>query len=103
MKDDNLLALRDMPACWVKERYGLKEDVRTLQRWARREYGSIPTRKAMLRDKERLATVRRMEDEGLHQNYCSVAQHYRYWPCLIRRSDVGLIFVCRKHAERGDF
>lgn len=103
MHDPEVLeALRDQPPWWVKERYGLKEDVRTLQRWARREYGSIPTRRAVLADRERYKLVLAAESDGLDRRYC-FHQHLSYWPCLLRRTADGLVFVCRKHARRGDF
>lgn len=95
-------ALRDEPAWMVKERFGLPHDVRTLQRWARREYGSIPTRKAMLADRDRYKLVLAAEADGLDRRYC-IQAHHSFWPCLLRRDDVGLVFVCRKHASRGCF
>jgi len=103
MINDILLALCDQPAWIVKERFGLAEDVRTLQRWARREYGTIPTRRQLARrNPEREVLVRRMESGGLHRRYC-VRGHTSFHPCLIRAFRGEHVFVCRKHAVRGDF
>lgn len=102
MNHDVLRDLLDQPAWIVKERYGLEQDVRTLQRWARREYGTIPTRQVMLADRERYKLVLRAEADGLDRRYC-VNGHVSYWPCLLRRIGDGYAFVCRKHSRRGDF
>ena len=87
----------------IKERLGLVQDERTIQRWARKAYGRIPTRREMKRDPQRDAQVQALEAEGLHQNYCSVHQHLSFWPCLVRDTKDGRMFVCRKHARRGDW
>lgn len=103
MRDDILRDLLDQPAWMVKERYGLKQDVRTLQRWARREHGAIPTRQQRGANPDRQGAVSRMIRDGLHEHYCSVEHHGSFWPCLIRDTADGSIFVCRKHARRGDY
>lgn len=95
--------LASLNATEVKERLGLKESERTIQRWAARVYGSIPTRRELARpNPERNALVLRMESEGLDRRYC-VHQHHSFYLCLIRLTDVGHVFVCRKHALRGDW
>lgn len=95
-------APRPMTAGEVKETLGLVQDERTIQRWARAAYGRIPTRRELLHDRDRRELVREVEQEGLSRFYCSVRQHQSYWPCYLRRTDDGWLFVCRKHARRGD-
>lgn len=96
-------APRPMTAGEVKETLGLVQDERTIQRWARSAYGRIPTRAEMLRDPVHEAHARQAEAEGLDRRYCSVHQHLSYWPCLLRATDDGVVFVCRKHARRSDY
>lgn len=97
-------AARPMTAGEVKEKLGLVQDERTIQRWALKAYGRVPTRRELERhNPERDELVRQAEAEGLDRRYCSVRQHLSFWPCLLRRTDDGHLFVCRKHARRGDF
>lgn len=103
LKAEAIELSRSMPAWAVRERLGLAVNDRTIQRWARREYGTIPTRRQLAaRNPEREALVRSMEADGLHRRYC-VRGHTSFWPCLIRGFKGEHVFVCRRHAERGDF
>jgi hypothetical protein len=98
-------APRTMSAGEVKEALGLRQDIRTIQRWARKAYGRVPTRRELMRrNPQREELVRQVESQGLDRRYCSPGQHASYWPCLLRRLTAGgHVFVCRKHARRGDF
>ena len=101
-KYEALVLLESMPASEVIEVLGLKQHISTVTRWAQAEYGVIPTRRQLARkNPEREALMRSMEADGLDRRYCA-EQHYSFWPCLIRHSQDGHVFVCRKHARRGD-
>jgi hypothetical protein len=108
---DEILALAqspERPPAWeIKERLGLRQSVRQVQRLIHSRLGPRPTRRAIeRRDVLRDAVVYEMERGGLDRHYC-LEGHHSLHPCLVRKihpePGVGsLAFVCRKHGVAGD-
>lgn len=98
-----LLATMSVPA--VIEALGLTVNERTVYRWARKAYGTIPTKAQLARpDARRDALAARMELEGLDRRYCLHGHRMFRQVALIRwLGGNDHVFVCRKHAKRGDF
>jgi hypothetical protein len=109
MKLEAIALCQDQPAWMVKERLGLDETVRTIQRWTNQAFGTRPTHRSigrvnMLRD----AVAAELELRGHDRRRCDLCKRGSFHQCLIRKqnSEPGvdsLCFVCWRCTRRGDF
>lgn len=107
-KMEAIALCQDEPAWMVKERLGLDESVRTIQRWCRLAYGKRPTHKQITRrDVLRDAVVATMMDLGHDPHRCGICGRVSFHECRIRKASsepgVGsLVFVCSRCTRLGD-